>query len=165
MGARYPWYLLADSPGGQEKEAVLARKAPSEVPTYNDIRQGFVYERVPHITLKSIANNAEIDVIWEKFQETLEPLRHRLNSALGTSWEEWEIPRDANDTWPEEVRRIHADWWEQRIARQKEIDASIAAKADNEYLYDKPCKDSNKVRVAGPFTVESLSASPHPRCR
>ena len=159
MGARYPYYLLADSRDGQIKEAALARKAPSEAPTYNDIRQGFVYERVPHVTLKSIANNAEIDVIWEKFQETLEPLRRELNDALGTSYEEWEIPRDADDAWPEEVRRIHADWWEQRIARQKEIDASIAAKADYEYLYDKPYEDNKKVRVAGPFTVESLS--PH----
>ena len=159
MGARYPYYLLADSRDGQLKEAALARKAPSEVPTYNDIRQGFVYERVPHITLKSIANNAEIDVIWEKFQETLEPLRAELNAALGTSYEEWEIPRDADEDWPEEVRKMYADWWEQRIARQQEIDASIAAKADYEYLYDKPYEDNKKVRVAGPFTVESLS--PH----
>ena len=159
MGARYPYYLLADSRDGQLKEAEIVRKAPSEAPTYNDIRQGFVYERVPHITLKSIANNAEIDVIWEKFQETLEPLRQELNDALGTSYEEWEIPRDADDAWPEKVRRIHAAWWEQRIARQKEIDASIAAKADYEYLYDKPYEDNKKVRVAGPFTVESLS--PH----
>ena len=159
MGARYPYYLLADSRDGQIKEAALARKAPSEAPTYNNIRQGFVYERVPHITLKSIANNAEIDVIWEKFQGTLEPLRGQLNDTLGTSYEEWEIPRDADNAWPEEVRRIHADWWEQRIARQKEIDASIAAKADYEYLYDKPYEDKKKVRVAGPFTVESLS--PH----
>ena len=159
MGARYPYYLLADSRDGQRKEAEIVRKAPSETPTYNDIRQGFVYERVPHITLKSIANNAEIDVIWEKFQETLEPLRQELNDALDTSYEEWQIPRDADDAWPEKVRRIHADWWEQRIARQKEIDASIAAKADYEYLYDKPYEDNKKVRVAGPFTVESLS--PH----
>ena len=41
-----------------------------------------MYERVPHITLKSIANNAEIDVIWEKWQETLEPLRAELNASL-----------------------------------------------------------------------------------
>jgi adenine-specific DNA-methyltransferase len=54
---------------------------------------------------------------------------------------------------------LHKQWWEQRIARQKEIDASIAAKADFEYLYDKPFDDKKKVRVAGPFTVESLS--PH----
>ena len=77
------YYLLADSRDGQIKEAELARKAPSEQSTYNDIRQGFVYERVPHITLKSIANNAEIDVIYEKFQETLEPLHQELNDALG----------------------------------------------------------------------------------
>ena len=159
MGARYPYYLLADSRDGQIKGAALAHKVPSEAPTYNDIRQGFVYERVPHITLKSIANNAEIDVIWERFQETLEPLRAELNDALSTSYEEWEIPRDADDAWPEEVKRTHADWWEQRIARQKEIDASIAAKTDYEYLYDKPYEDNKKVRVAGPFTVESLS--PH----
>ena len=159
MGARYSYYLLADSRDGQIKEAELTRKVPSEAPTYNDVRQGFVYERVPHITLKSIGNNAEIDVIWERFQETLESLRQELNDVLGASHEEWEIPRDADEAWSEEVRRIHAEWWEQRIARQREIDASIAAKADYEYLYDKPYEDNKKARVAGPFTVESLS--PH----
>ena len=159
MGARYPYYLLADSREGQHKEAALARKVPAETPTYNDIRQGFVYERVPHITLKSIANNAEIDVIYEKFQATLEPLRQKLNAALDTSHEEWEIPRDADTAWPTQAKQLHAQWWDQRIARQQEIDASIAAKADYEYLYDKPYEDNKKVRVAGPFTVESLS--PH----
>ena len=101
MGARYPYYLLADSPAGREKEAELAQTVPSDTPTGGDIRQGFVYERVPHITLKSIANNAEIDVIWERWQETLEPLRAELNGALGRTWEEWEIPREAGDPWPE----------------------------------------------------------------
>ena len=83
MGARYPYYLLADSPEGQRKEGEVSRTPPKETPTRGDIRQGFVYERVPHITLKSIANNAEIDVIWEKWQETLEALRAQLNAALG----------------------------------------------------------------------------------
>ena len=82
MGARYPYYLLADSREGQLKEAEVTRTAPSSQPTHGNIRQGFVYERVPHITLKSIANNAEIDVIWEKWQATLEPLREKLNAAL-----------------------------------------------------------------------------------
>ncbi len=159
MGARYPWYLLADSPEGQRKEAGISRRAPSEAPTHGDIRQGFVYERVPHVTLKSIANNAEIDVIWEKHQETLEPLRARLNAALGESWEEWQIPRDAAEDWAGEAKEAHRDWWAARIARQKEIDASIAAKADYEYLYDKPYSDNSRIRVAGPFTVESLA--PH----
>jgi adenine-specific DNA-methyltransferase len=242
MGARYPYYVLADSPEGQRKEGEVSRTPPKETPTHGDIRQGFVYERVPHITLKSIANNAEIDVIWEKWQETLEPLRARLNGALGrgasfetaaarlpqdegvstpvarlprdeeapnantnlphaeerpegasrsthitntgslrggeadaaissglprrsaprddnTAWEEWEIPREAAADWPDEAKKLHAEWWAARIARQKEIDASIAAKAEFEYLYDKPYPDTSRIRVAGPFTVESLS--PH----
>ncbi|MCC7087256.1 MAG: hypothetical protein IT427_19815 [Pirellulales bacterium] len=224
-------YLLADSPDGQHKEAEVTQSAPSTQPTHGNLRHGFVYERVPHITLKSIANNAEIDVIWEKWQTRLEPLRQALNEELrqdeqdlqdrqgGTEskgmkgsknlpahpvnpvqnkelgldeqdlqdqqggieskgmtdsknlpahpvnpvqnkpWEEWEIPRAADPHWPKATQALHAAWWEARIARQKEIDASIAAKAEFEYLYDKPYEDKKKVRVAGPFTVESLS--PH----
>ena len=209
MSARYPYYLLADSPEGRAKEAELTGRIQPDTPTGGDIRQGFVYERAPHITLKSIANNAEIDIIWEKWQETLEPLRQKLNAALFPSprsrgegarradegqsdasnagaaphpdplpaggeregWEEWQIPRDL-DAWLDtkegkplaglvsaEVRDLHARWWEARIARQKEIDASIARAADVELLYDRPYEDKSKVRVAGPFTVESLS--PH----
>ncbi|MFM2218117.1 MAG: hypothetical protein RL240_2435 [Planctomycetota bacterium] len=215
MGARYPFYLLADSKEGQIKEADITRTSPSIKMIHNNIRHGFVYERVPHITLKSIANNAEIDVIWEKWQTTLEPLRAQLNKLLNRKYEEWEIPREAEDPWQpnagstllkireeqardedaqltklkelladlnkdlkrkqpftletlpdrpadpwdEEPAKIHKQWWDARIARQKEIDASIAAKAEFEYLYDKPYEDKKKVRVAGPFTVESLS--PH----
>ena len=212
MGARYPYYLLADSPEGQRKEAELARKAPSEALTHGNIRHGFVYERVPHIMLRDIANNAEIDVIWEEYQAKLEPLRDQLNQAIKSDWEEWEVPRHAetpwnpaaqalfsklraeldkepcnasrvqrllrdlnvnlkrnytldalpprpSDPWPEAPAALHAQWWAARIARQREIDASIAAKADYEYLYDKPYEDKKTVRVAGPFTVESLS--PH----
>ncbi|WP_373539539.1 site-specific DNA-methyltransferase [Chamaesiphon sp.] len=159
MGARYPYYLLADSHAGQQKEAEITRTIPATHTTYGNIRQGFVYDRVPHITLKSIANNAEIDVIWEKFQTTLEPLRQAINAELGTTWEEWEIPREADLNWSKSVTELHTQWWRHRIARQKEIDASIAAKADQEFLYDKPYENKSIVRVAGPFTVESLS--PH----
>jgi adenine-specific DNA-methyltransferase len=213
MGARYPYYLLADSRDGQIKEAEVTRTVPSTQPVRGSIRHGFVYERVPHITLKSIANNAEIDVIWDKWQATLEPLREKLNAAMEKTWQEWEIPREAEDPWdsetqgvfdelkseqargkeanpkkvkellgainhnlkrnyslqslperpadpwPDSAKAVHSDWWQARIARQKEIDASIAAKAEFEYLYDKPYDDKKKVRVAGPFTVESLS--PH----
>ena len=159
MGARYPYYLLADTKEGQEKEAALTRSIPSQKPTIGNIRQGFVYERVPHITLKAIANNAEIDVIWNNFQEKLEPLRHSLNELLEEQWEEWEVPRESEEDWSEKAKKVHRNWWKQRITRQQEIDASIAAKTDFEYLYDKPYDDKSKVRVAGPFTVESLS--PH----
>ena len=159
MGARYPYYILADSRDGQLKEAEISRRVASEMPTYGNVRQGFVYERVPHITLRDIANNAEIDVIYEEYQEKLEPLREEVNRALETAWEEWEIPRDADESWQEEAQELHRQWWELRIARQREIDASIAARAEYEYLYDKPYEDRSRVRVAGPFTVESIS--PH----
>jgi adenine-specific DNA-methyltransferase len=159
MGARYPFYMLADSRPGQIKEAEVARTAPSSQPVYGNIRHGFVYKRGPHITLKSIANNAEIDVIWDEWQTTLEPLRELLNSSLASSWEEWEIPREADDKWPSSAKKAHTEWWQARVARQKELDASIAAKAESEYLFDKPYEDNKVVRVAGPFTVESLS--PH----
>jgi adenine-specific DNA-methyltransferase len=107
MGARFPYYLLADSPQGVRKEAELTDTAPSPDPTSGDIRRGFIFERVQHITLKSIANNPEI--------------------------REGMTRDEINDT----IRR-HADF---------------------ELLYDKPYEDRRKVRVSGPFTVESLS--PH----
>ena len=214
MGARYPYYLLADSNEGLAKEAELTRTTPDDAKaTHGDIRQGFVYERVPHITLKSIANNAEIDEIWEEHRPALDRLRTRINGARDEEWEEWQVPRHPEepwedqasilfarlekerrktkpntstvrrlldemnavlgrsytleslperpaDPWPEEEHQaLHAEWRKGRIARQKEIDASIAAKANYEYLYDKPYEDKRKVRVSGPFTVESLS--PH----
>lgn len=159
MGARYPYYLLADSKEGQLKEAEITRTIPSEKPTYGNINLGFVYKRVPHITLKSIANNAEIDVIWDDFQTQLEPIRLALNEAMKEEWEEWEIPRELPKKATAEATELHSQWWKLRIARQKEIDASIAAKADVEYLYDQPYEAKGKVRVAGPFTVESIS--PH----
>jgi adenine-specific DNA-methyltransferase len=158
MGARYPWYLLADSREGQLKEGEVTRTVPADAPTYGRLRQGFVYKRVPHITLKSIANNAEIDTIWESWQEKLAPLLTAINAALGTDWQEWEVPRELS-AGQSAAAGPHGAWWDARIARQREIDASIAAKADTEYLYDQPYEDKARVRVAGPFTVESLS--PH----
>jgi adenine-specific DNA-methyltransferase len=190
MGAKYDYYLLKDSKEGATKEGEIAGRPPADGPFGNNIRHGFVYERAPHVTLKSIANNAEIDVIWERWQSTLEPLREKLNAALGRRphpvarsarahplpqagegaeprsgeagegpWEEWQIPRETDANWPEAAKRLHAQWWEARRARQKEIDDSIARNAEVEYLYDRPYKARGVVRVAGPFTVESLS--PH----
>ena len=215
MGARYPYYLLADSTEGQTKLAEVERREPSSAPTYDDIRQGFVYERVPHIMLRDIANNAEIDVIWERMQPAVEAALADLNEVLQAihpvrvegfgeerAWQgatvppfaspaggregelidfgapddatvtlpsgetapinallEWEVPREPPEDWPAAAQEPLARFWEARIARQREIDASIAAKADFEYLYDKPYEDRRTVRVAGPFTVESLS--PH----
>lgn len=107
MAARYPYYHLADSPEGVEKEAEVTGRIPPDYKTEGDIRKGFVYQRVPHVTLKSIANNPDI--------------KEGMSRA--------------------------------------EIDLSIARYAEMELLFDKPYEDPKKVRVAGPFTVESLS--PH----
>ena len=198
MGARYPYYLLSDSSEGQVKLAEVERHEPSSGATYGDIRQGFVYERVPHITLRSIANNAEIDVIWERMQPAVDAALADLNQALrekspspftsptggrqgqqidfsapggatvtlpsgesvpANGLLEWEVPREPPEDWPAAAQEPLDRFWEARIARQREIDASIAAKADFEYLYDKPYEDRRTVRVAGPFTVESLA--PH----
>ncbi|WP_241967119.1 hypothetical protein [Pseudokineococcus lusitanus] len=107
MSAQYPYYLLADSPAGRAKEAELTGERVPATPSTGDLRQGFVYERVPHVTLKSIANNPDI--------------REGMSRA--------------------------------------EIDAAIARHAESETLYDRPYTDLKRVRVAGRFTVESLS--PH----
>ncbi len=236
MGARYPWYALKDSEVGAVEEQALrlgrkptdaeAAEARNSGPFTNDIAHGLVLNRVPHITLKSIANNKAIDVIWDQWQERLEPLRAALNVAADTEWEEWQIPRPpiypwdekpvkahakakaliaerermradeecddtdiakhdkkigkaigelnkllgrsfsiddlpehAGDPLPDAALAPHADWWEARIGRQQEIDKSIAGNAETEYLVDKPVELKGTVRVAGPFTVDSLS--PH----
>ena len=86
------------------KETELTRSMPSSR-RRGDLRHGFVYERASHITLKSIANNAEIDVIWDEWQAKLEPLREKLNAAL-ENFPEWEIPREADDSWPDATKKI-----------------------------------------------------------
>jgi len=162
MAAKYPYFLLKDSPEGAQKEAeILGLKYNAWSQKYNnDVKQGFVYKRVPHITLKSIANNEEIDVIYAKWQEKMEPIRAALNKEMGTKWEEWEIPRTLEIPNPKsEILKLHKEWWELRLGRQKEIDESIARHAETELLYDQPYEDNKRVRVTGPFTVESLS--PH----
>ena len=200
MGARYPYYLLSDSPEGLQKKADLSHAEPSDATTYGDVRQGFVYERVPHITLRSIANNAEIDVIYEQYQPAVETALADLNSTLradppstfevkiggrkdqrvdfglppdatvalpsgeqtpASGLLEWEVPRERPDDWPTGADEPHERFWQARLERQRAIDESIAAKADFEFLYDKPYEDKSKVRVAGPFTVESISPHRH----
>jgi adenine-specific DNA-methyltransferase len=166
MAGRFPFYLLADSNEGKKKEAELngrwkAENADSDAAQNTlqvaDLRKGFVYKRVPHVTLKSIANNEEIDAIHAKFQPQLEELRARINKMVGKTWEEWDLPRETpvGATY----RSPLEEYWQLRRQRQQEIDASIARHADTEFLYDQPYEDSKCVRVSGPFTVESLS--PH----
>ncbi len=139
MAAKYPYYQLKDPKG--------------------DIKQGFLYKTVPHITLKAIANNEQIDTIHSKWQTKLQPIQEQLNTQLKQKWQEWEIPRESQKEWTKKAKDLLAQWWEIKQQRQKEIDDSIAKHSDTETLYDQPFEDKKVVRVTGPFTVESLS--PH----
>jgi adenine-specific DNA-methyltransferase len=109
--------------------------------------------------LKDIAYNSEIEIILDKYQKVMESLLNHLNNILGKKWNHWEIPAQPDPKWSNEAREIHTELINRRIQQQKEIDSSIASKAESEYLFDKPYEDKKKVRVAGPFTVESIS--PH----
>ena len=159
MGANYPYYLMQDSEEGAAKEAKISGQPTAQTTFNNDVRHGFVYEKSPHITLGDIANNKEIDTIWEKWQKTLSPLREKLNKLAGESWQEWEIPHEPAQEWSKEIKQTHADWQKSRRSRQQEIDQSIAQNAKSEYLVDRPYQANNAVRVSGAFTMESLS--PH----
>ena len=161
MGARYPYYLLADSRDGQQKEAEITRTAPSDAPAGGDIRQGFVYERVAahhaQVHRQRRGDRRDLGALSGGAGAAAKAAQRgagRVLAGLGDP-----ARGGAEEGCPEQARELHAGWWERRIARQKEIDAAIAAKADLEYLYDKPYVDNKKVRVAGPFTVESVS--PH----
>jgi adenine-specific DNA-methyltransferase len=157
MSAKYPYYLLQDSPEGQAKTAELKAQPVATQPTHNNIKKGFVYRTVPHIKLQLIANNEEIDEIYERWQQKLEPIRAQINNVIGQTWEDWEIPRDPDNHWDDATRELHQQWWKHRRDRQTEIDASIARRADQETLYDQPYEDKKRIRVSGRFTVESLA--------
>ena len=157
MTAKFPYYLLADSEEGLAQERKLTGKAIMRT-TQRHLSQGFVYERVPHIKLGDIANNTEIDVIHGRYVATSRELREALGAALGQATpEEWEVPFEVPPKWPKQAQELQAEFQKMRQARQKEIDASIARNAETEYLYDRPYENRKKVRVAGPFTMESMS--------
>jgi adenine-specific DNA-methyltransferase len=159
MSTKFPYYLLSDSAEGVKKEAEVTGLQPPPYSTGGDIKKGFVYKRVPHVTLKSIANNEEIDTIYEKWQQRMEPIRKEIIKIVGKNYEEWELPREAGKDWKPKAKELLSQWWEMRKSRQKDIDDSISRKADMELLYGLPFEDNKRIRVTGPFTVESLS--PH----
>ncbi len=82
MAARYPYYLLADSPEGVNKESEITGLVPPEHETYGDIKKGFVYKRVPHVTLKSIANNPDIREGMSRKQIDAAIARHAGSETL-----------------------------------------------------------------------------------
>lgn len=132
-----------------------ALKFPNE-----GVRSGFIYENVPHITLKSIANNPEIDEIHARLHPTILTALEKLKAtAKQPKWQEWDVPFAFSEDWPEAARAPFDAFHKARQTMQAQMDASIAAHAGREVLYDRPQVDKSKVRVTGPFTVE---ATPFP---
>jgi len=133
---------------------------------HEGLKGGFIYKTVPHVTLKSIANNPEIDEIFERMHPAIEKALAELNGVLvgaglkpaPTSGElqEWHVPFDFPADWPESARAPFDAFHKARQAMQKQMDISIAAHADQETLYDQPQPDKKKLRITGPFTVEAV---------
>ncbi|MDO8261728.1 MAG: site-specific DNA-methyltransferase [Gallionella sp.] len=131
---------------------------------HEGLKGGFIYKTVPHVTLKSIANNPEIDVIYERMHPAIEVALMALNKTLsptplpraGEGLKEWEVPFEIPVDWSEAVRKPFDAFHTARQSMQKQMDASIAANADQETLYDQPQVAKNKLRITGPFTVEAV---------
>ena len=159
MGAAFPYYLLKDSEEGAKKEAELSGdKVPPAKKEYGeDVHQGFVCKRVPHISLEDIANNPEISKIHASHRPAMDGLRKKLNAALKQKWEEWQIPAAAEEQWTKAAKELHSQFIAEKQKRQKAMDDSIAKNAAMETLVDRPCENNKIVRVCGAFTVESLS--------
>lgn len=126
-------------------------KYPSE-----GLRGGFIYKTVPHVTLKSIANNPDIDVIYEEALPHIGKLLQNLNKAIGQKLQEWDVPFDYPATWPDIARKLYDEFQAARHARQRKMDATIAAHADQETLFDQPAISKDKLRITGPFSVEAV---------
>jgi adenine-specific DNA-methyltransferase len=149
---------------------------------HEGLKGGFIYETVPHITLKSIANNPDIDTIYEARHPAIAAALEALNAALleappapfkpaqgyrkgkpvtftsGERLEEWEVPFDFPANWPEAAKQPFADFHAARRAMQAAMDQSIKDHAEQETLYDKPQVDKNRLRITGPFSVEAVPA-------
>ncbi len=150
---------------------------------HEGLKGGFLYRTVPHVTLKSIANNPEIDSIYERMHPAIEQALAALNAALrqhppATPFEvaegarkgqalspakmaadglqEWEVPFEAPLAWPDALHAPLAAFHTARLAMQRQMDDAIARGAQHEALVDRPQVDKTRLRVSGPFTVEAV---------
>lgn len=122
------------------------------------VSSGFKYKTVPHITLKSIAHNEQIDAIYKRVHPKIEESLAELNRITGLSMKEWEVPRDWDKSWLQDAKYHFDQFWRLTREMQEAMDESIHKNAPQETLYDQPFVDSSKVRVTGPFTVEAVPA-------
>ena len=176
LTARFDYYKLKDESKG--------------------VAGGFRYKTVPHITLKSIAQNTNLDPIFAKHEPILDARLAEANRALeqvtdklrqelrmklalkqkqegkraitdadrrrwelpekGKGWEHWEVPFDTDPDWPEELKRAVEAYRAAWRAKMEEVNACIAANAEQEELVDQPEVDRKITRVSGPFTVEAV---------
>lgn len=150
---------------------------------HEGLKGGFIYKTVPHVTLKSIANNPEIDGIYERMQPAIEAALAEFNASMSVeppteaftiteggrkgqkikvgvgkdgALLEWEMPFDYPAGWNPEALPLFVAFHTARQAMQAAMDRSIASLAESETLYDQPEKAKNKLRVTGPFTVEAV---------
>jgi adenine-specific DNA-methyltransferase len=146
---------------------------------HEGLRGGFIYKTVPHATLRSIANNPEIDSIYDRMNPVIYEELRRLNKILqeksvpaftpGDGFRKgekinlareslfaWEVPFEWPNEWPEDAIHAFEDFHKARIQMQQKLDESIAAHAYQETLYDKPSISKNKLRITGSFTVEAV---------
>ena len=123
---------------------------------HEGLKGGFIYKTVPHVTLKLIANNPEIDEIYERMHPAIEIALTEIDEIARKDLKEWEVPFDFPEDWPEAARNPFDAFHTARQAMQQHMDASIAAHADQEILYDQPQVAKNKLRITGPFTVEAV---------
>ena len=123
---------------------------------HEGLKGGFIYKTVPHVTLKAIANNPEIDEIYERMHPAIEIALTEIDEIARKDLKEWEVPFDFPEDWPEAARNPFDAFHTARQAMQQHMDASIAAQADQEILYDQPQVAKNKLRITGPFTVEAV---------
>jgi adenine-specific DNA-methyltransferase len=134
---------------------------------HEGLKSGFIYKTVPHVTLKSIANNPDIDEIYERMHPVVVAALAELNAVfvgadssaqgrINSPLHKWEIPFDFSAGWPEATRKFFDAFHTAQQSMQKQMDASIAAHADQETLYDQPQTSKNKLRITGPFTVEAV---------
>lgn len=125
---------------------------------HEGLRGGFIYKTVPHVTLKSIANNPDVDSIYDRMHPVIESALDALNKAVGQKYQEWEAPFDCPEDWSVAAKNAFEAFHAARQAMQKAMDRSIADNADQEILYDQPAIAKDKLRIAGPFSVEAVPA-------
>jgi adenine-specific DNA-methyltransferase len=173
MSARYPHYLLKDTAEGASKEAEITGRPAGSGPFTHNIAHGFVYKRAPHIELgKSIANNAEIDVIWDRHQPGVDKARADLNAAVQlyvdtlpkkdrpawSAWEEWQVPRPPVFPWDERCQKLHARILvlkDERTELEDDEDTTDEILAKHDRKFAKPLKDLNTL-LGRSFTLDTL---------